>query len=283
MRSARIIILLFLLFFVVSALAGLSSNSSRNNNDRSDGSNDKSTAQSLQSSVQNVVSQYENVVVTIAATKDVPVIRNCVTERGSRLFGISFLDDIIQQRRCTFENREVEISGGTGFAIDSQGIILTNRHVVDDVDAEYVVLFNNGNEEEVTQIYKDQNTDIALLKINRQLDTSAKLGNSDELEVGQFVVAIGNALGEFENSASFGIVSGLDRDIVARDITGENIQRLNNVIQTDAAVNLGNSGGPLINLNGEVVAVNAARAQAENIGFAIPINDIKPFISRHVP
>lgn len=236
----------------------------------------------LQSDVESVINQYQPIVVSIAATRDIPVIRRCTLEPSFPFFEDPFFGDFGLRRRCVVENRRVETSGGTGFAIDSRGVILTNKHVVGDEQAEYSVLFNDGNETKVTEIYRDSDTDVALLRINRQLNRVAKLGDSGTLKVGQFVIAIGNALGEFKNSASFGIVSGLERTIVAGDQLGQEVQEFEKVIQTDAAINPGNSGGPLINLNGEVVAVNTAKANAENIGFAIPINDIKPIMQKFI-
>lgn len=237
---------------------------------------------SLQSDVERVIKQYQPIVVSVVATKDIPVIRRCVLEPSFPFFEDPFFGDLGVRRRCEVENKRMETSGGTGFVIDAKGIILTNKHVVGDVEAEYTVLFNDGAEEKVTEIYRDPNTDIALLRISKNLNRVAKLGDSNTLKMGQFVIAIGNALGEFKNSASFGIVSGLERKIVAGDQLGQEVQELEKLIQTDAAINPGNSGGPLINLNGEVVAINTAKAQAENIGFALPVNEVKPILQKFI-
>lgn len=173
-----------------------------------------------------------------------------------------------------------EDSIGTGFIVDGEnGTILTNRHVVSDSNVSYSVVVGRAQETyEVTEVYRDTINDFAILKIDtegRELP-SLKLGDSDKIKVGQTVIAIGNALGEFGNSVTKGVVSGLGRGIVARSGAFGESQAIENVIQTDAALNPGNSGGPLLNLSGEVIGINVAiSAGAENIGFSIPINSIK--------
>ena len=178
---------------------------------------------------------------------------------------------------------------GTGFLISSDGLILTNKHVVSagkEKTAEYRIILNfdpSGFGQASKQYYaqligKDPLKDLAVLKIFDKDLPYVKLSNSDNLQVGTTVIAIGNALGRYQNSATKGIVSGLARSIVASDHAG-NAEALDNVIQTDAEINLGNSGGPLINLAGEVVGINAAiDQQGSAIGFAIPINDAMPVI-----
>ncbi|MBI2057779.1 MAG: trypsin-like peptidase domain-containing protein, partial [Candidatus Yanofskybacteria bacterium] len=125
---------------------------------------------------------------------------------------------------------------------------------------------------------KDSLHDLAVLKISGNKFPTLKLGDSDKLQIGQTVIAIGNALGEFSNTVSRGVVSGLSRSIVASSGTGS--EKLEQLIQTDAAINPGNSGGPLLNLNGEVIGINTAIAQgAQNIGFAIPVNQVRKIIN----
>lgn len=170
-----------------------------------------------------------------------------------------------------------EQGAGTGFVITKYGYILTNRHVVNDTKAEYFVQFSNGNKEEAFIIFQDAASDIAVLSIISGGSGVAKLGNSNALKLGQSVIAIGNALGEFNNSASVGVISGLNREIEAEDSGGS--IKFGSVIQTDAAINRGNSGGPLINTDGEVIGVNVATAENyNNISFSIPINTVKKIL-----
>lgn len=177
-----------------------------------------------------------------------------------------------------------ENSIGTGFIIDGTlGIILTNKHVVDDQDVKYSVVYGeNESRYDVTVVSRDPINDFAILKIDTQGNKlqQLELGDSDKIQVGQTVVAIGNALGEFGNSVTKGIVSGLGRGIYAQSGMFGSAEYLDNVIQTDAALNPGNSGGPLLNLESQVIGINVAISQgAENIGFSIPINTLKQAIT----
>lgn len=139
-------------------------------------------------------------------------------------------------------------------------------------------MLNNGKKYNAQVLARDAVLDVALMKINGSGFPYLELGNSDNLDVGQSVIAIGNALGEFKNTVSVGVVSGLSRSIVAGDGSGQS-ERLDKVIQTDAAINPGNSGGPLLNLNGKVVGINVAVVQgSSNVGFALPINSVKSVI-----
>lgn len=180
-------------------------------------------------------------------------------------------------------SREVESqSAGTGFIISDDGLILTNRHVVPVGEAEISIVLSDGTELDVEVVGRTNQSDpldIAFLKVN---DAKGKdlvpvnLGDSDAVKVGDRVVAIGNALGQFQNTVTSGIISGFGRDIEAFD--GGGLETLQNLFQTDAAINSGNSGGPLVNSASEVIGVNVATASAENISFAIPINDVKGLI-----
>jgi len=164
---------------------------------------------------------------------------------------------------------------GSGFVIDQSGLIVTNKHVVADTTASYKIVTKNDKEYEVKNIYRDPVNDLAILKVDAMLKPLA-LGNSDNLKVGQFVIAIGTALGEFRHTVTTGVISGLGRGIDAGDSLGGFAERLDNVIQTDAAINPGNSGGPLLNSSGEVIGVSVAVAEsAQNVGFALPINVVK--------
>lgn len=182
------------------------------------------------------------------------------------------------------EKDMIKIGGCSGFFVSADGYILTNRHVVEDEDAFYTVIWQSKIYPSKV-LYRDKITDIAILKINDQKTSSEqikrfpylKLGNSSQLKLGQTVIAIGNALGEFHNTVSRGIVSGLSRNIKTE--IEDDIQEFSGLIQTDAAINPGNSGGPLIDLSGKVVGIcTAVVLGVENIGFAIPINQAKSIL-----
>lgn len=168
----------------------------------------------------------------------------------------------------------VRLGGGSGFIISEDGLVLTNKHVIMDPEVDYTVFDQDGDKHEVLVLARDPIHDVAILKMHspRKSLRPVKLGASDDLKLGQTVIAIGNALGEFQSSVSTGVVSGLSRLITAvSDLSGRQ-ERLRGLIQTDAAINPGNSGGPLINIHGEVIGINAAVIfGAQNIGFAIPI------------
>lgn len=170
---------------------------------------------------------------------------------------------------------------GTGFVISEDGLIVTNKHVVAESQGKYFVITSKEKKYTVENIYRDPLNDVALIRINpsekgNERLTAVKLGDSANLQVGQYVVAIGTALGEFQNTVTTGVISGLGRGINAGSPFEGSVERLDNVIQTDAAINPGNSGGPLLNSSGQVIGVNTAvSADGQNIGFAIPINSIK--------
>jgi len=164
---------------------------------------------------------------------------------------------------------------GSGFIISSDGLIVTNKHVVATAGT-YKVITADDKEYSVIQINKDPSNDIAILKIEAVGLTPVTLGESTSLKVGQFVIAIGTALGEFRHTVTTGVISGLGRGITTGSSFQGFVERLDDVIQTDAAINPGNSGGPLLDSRGEVIGVNVAVAQgAQNIGFAIPISVVK--------
>ncbi len=164
---------------------------------------------------------------------------------------------------------------GTGFVVDGSGLIATNKHVVGDTNGKYKIVTSDEKEYDVQKIYRDPVNDLAILKVDQRLQP-LELGDSTNLKVGQFVVAIGTALGQFRHTVTTGVISGLGRGIQAGDPFSSFAERLDNVIQTDAAINPGNSGGPLLNSSGQVIGINAAvAASAQNIGFAIPINVLK--------
>jgi serine protease Do len=174
---------------------------------------------------------------------------------------------------------------GSGFIIGEEGLIVTNKHVVSDPNVEYRIITPSEKEYTVQRIYRDPLNDIALLQIDLSQNPGERLvplelGDSSKLQAGQYVAAIGTSLGEFRNSVTTGVISGLGRGIVAGSPYEGAVERLDNVIQTDAAINPGNSGGPLFNSAGQVIGVNTAvSASGQNIGFAIPINIIKDSLS----
>jgi serine protease Do len=171
---------------------------------------------------------------------------------------------------------------GSGFVVSADGLIITNKHVVADTEAGYKVITSDNKEYDVVQISKDPSNDIAVIKIDAKDLKPVEFGDSKELQVGQFVIAIGTALGEFRNTVTTGVVSGLGRGITAGNPYEGYIEQLDNVIQTDAAINPGNSGGPLLDSSGQVIGINVAVAQeAQNIGFAIPINVVAEALNQY--
>lgn len=181
-----------------------------------------------------------------------------------------------------FGQSSTATAAGTGIIVSSDGYILTNKHVIDDANKIVIVTADGKSYEKVTLVATDPLNDIAFLKISDVSDLpAATLGDSKTLTVGQQVVAIGNALGQFDNSVTSGIISGTGRSIVATDSSYQNEETLVDMIQTDAAINAGNSGGPLVNAAGEVIGVNTATStDADGIGFAIPISSVKGMLNQ---
>ncbi len=172
------------------------------------------------------------------------------------------------------EVQEVQRDIGSGFVVEGN-LVVTNKHVVADASAAYLIIDNNDNEYQVVNIYRDPANDLAILRVENINLPALTLGDSDQIRVGEPAIAIGTALGEFRHTVTSGVISGLGRGIQAGSAFSQ-LETLEGVIQTDAAINPGNSGGPLLNAVGEVIGVNVAVTQgAENIGFAIPINVVK--------
>jgi serine protease Do len=232
--------------------------------------------------ITSAVKKTNPAVVAITITKEVPKYETIYDQQPNFFdpFGGLFPNlQIPQQRQNGTEKKEV--GGGSGFLVSASGYIVTNRHVVEDKTAEYTVFLNDGTKKSAKVVARDSVLDIAVIKIEPELGKSypyLTLGNSSDIDLGQSVIAIGNALGQFKNTVSVGVVSGLSRSITAGGNQGES-EQLDNIIQTDAAINPGNSGGPLLDLRGEVIGVNVAVAQgSQSIGFALPIDSVRSVI-----
>lgn len=174
----------------------------------------------------------------------------------------------------------VEQDIGSGFVITSDGLIVTNKHVVSLPNAKYRVITKDDKTYDVVKIYRDPDNDLAIVKINATGLTPVEMGDSSKIKVGQMAIAIGTALGEFRNTVTVGVISGVGRGITAGGPFSGSAEKLDNVIQTDAAINPGNSGGPLLNSSGQVIGVNTAvSAEGQGIGFALPINVVKDAVN----
>lgn len=231
-----------------------------------------------QGSVVNAIKKANPAVVSIIVTKDLPTVKR-YNPFDDSFFNQFFGQDYSAPQDNSPSTQKKETGRGSGFIVSSDGYIVTNKHVANDKKAEYTVLMNDGKEYPAKLLAADPVNDLAVIKVDQKDLPTVALGDSGSLEVGQTAIAIGNALGEFRNTASLGIISGLGRSITASG-TGFGSEQLTNIIQTDAAINPGNSGGPLLDLAGNVVGVNVAVAQgAQSIGFAIPINDVKKVIN----
>lgn len=226
-----------------------------------------------ESAVISAVKSASPAVVSIVVSKDMPVWEQTgVNPFGNNDFFGQFFQQPQYQQKGT---QKQEIGAGSGFLVSGDGYVVTNRHVVADEAAEYTVVTSDGTKYPAKVLARDPSNDIAILKIEAVGLPHIDMGDSDKIEVGQQVIAIGYALGRFGNTVSTGVVSGMQRSITAGDNRG-GTESLFDVIQTDAAINPGNSGGPLLNLQGQAIAVNVAIVQgSQNIGFALPINDIK--------
>lgn len=189
----------------------------------------------------------------------------------------------VQEKLNFFGSISQAKSSGTGFIVTSDGLIATNKHVVAENGATYSVFTNDGKEYQAEVKAIDPTNDLAFIKIDAKDLPVLEMGSSSEVQVGQRVIAIGNALGQYQNSVTTGVISGISRAIQASDNNGMSIETLENVLQTDAAINPGNSGGPLLNLGGQAVGINTAVDQeGQAIGFAIPINTVKTALESYL-
>ena len=220
------------------------------------------------SAVIDVVEKSTPAVVSIVISKDVPKIQRFFDPFG-------FFDNSSGQDSAVGDTQKEKIGAGTGFIITTDGMIATNKHVVSDATAEYTVLTSDGKEHPAKVLARDPLNDIAVIKIDGTDYPTLDFGDSDNLKIGQTAIAIGNSLGEFSNTVSKGIISGLKRNLTAGGGRGDS-EKLSDIIQTDAAINPGNSGGPLLDISGKVIGINVAIAQgAQNVGFAIPATQVR--------
>ena len=236
-----------------------------------------------ESDVMAAVKKVAPAVVSITISENVPIIENCPSDFYGNIppqFQ-QFFGNLPTSTPCTTGKTQLQqVGGGSGFIISSNGLILTNKHVVSNTGASYTVLLNNGKTYKATVLARDPSQDLAVLKIDATGLPTVTLGDSNGLQLGQTAIAIGNALGQFSNTVSVGVVSGLGRTVTAAAPDTGAQETLTGVIQTDAAINPGNSGGPLVDLRGDVIGIDTAVASnAQNIGFAIPINEAKTAIN----
>ena len=236
------------------------------------------------SSVSNEVKVVDEESATIAAIdKSIPSVVTISIDKTTTVpssFEIDPFNPFSPFKQVPGKEQKIEQNIGSGFIVSADGLIITNKHVVSDTEATYKVLTNNHKTYTVEHISRDPLNDLAILKINTNNLIPIQLGDSSHLKLGQHVIAIGTPLGQFTNTVTSGIISGLGRGIDAGSPFEQFVERLDNVIQTAAAINPGNSGGALINLTGEAIGVNTAvSAQGQNIGFAIPINVVKDLLA----
>ena len=269
MKKLIFLIIVLIIIIVVAQKLNLFSNISDNSN-LTKSTTEKQTVVYEESVIIKVVEEALPSVVTIGIS---------TTISTQDVFQINPFNLFSPFERLPGKTKKVERNIGSGFIISSDGLIITNKHVVSVAEASYQVLTNNSKKYNVEKIYRDPLNDLAILKISPISKTSLKplkIGDSSTLKLGQLAIAIGTPLGEFTNTVTTGIVSGLGRGITAGSPFEGFVEKLDNVIQTDAAINPGNSGGPLLNSKGEVIGINAAIAQeGQNIGFAIPVNVVK--------
>ena len=234
--------------------------------------------------ISKIVEEAMPAVVSIVISKNLEKVKKEMTNEGPLSFlKIGNKKQIIPEEAIDAHGM-VEIGGGSGFIIDESGIVITNKHVIADSEAEYTVITNDDQKFGADVLARDPINDVAVLRLRVTSETRGKvhrfpsltLGDSSKIKLGEAAIAIGNSLGMFRNSVSAGIVSGLLRSIRAQIDPTIPAQEMRGLIQTDAAINPGNSGGPLLDDKGKVIGINAAVVfGAENVSFAIPINAVK--------
>lgn len=232
-------------------------------------------AAEAETSLADIVADTLPSVVSIVVKKEIPVI------------GVRYVDPFANdpELRGTTRVRQYyqkgtqikQIASGTGFVVTKDGYVVTNRHVVADTKATFTAILQDETELEAFVLHRDEEQDIAVMKVVGNFDP-IQFGNSKTAQLGETVFAIGNALGEFSNSVSVGVLSGKNRTIAAKDNSNTTIQ-FEDVLQTDAAINKGNSGGPLLDAKGNAIGVNVATViGSDNISFAIPANTVKEIV-----
>lgn len=222
----------------------------------------------------------------VVLSSESEVLSGIASEVGKSVVSVNVTQTVTTQGFYGQRTSESE-GAGTGIILSKDGLVLTNRHVVPVGTTNVSVTLSDGSTLDDVEVVGRTNSgdslDVAFLQIKDlqgKTLTPAKIGDSSSMKVGDRVIAIGNALGQFENTVTTGILSGYGRNITASDESGQSSDNLENLFQTDAAINQGNSGGPLVNLAGEVIGVNVAIADgAQSVGFSIPINDVKGLIT----
>ena len=275
-KLVSMVILLSFLFGIAGSIFGSAFLVRNGLSSLTSGSDIRNVSVNEQSGVVDVVKKSSPAVVSIIISKDLNKIPGYSSSPFD--FGPFSFDPFFQNRNSQQNNTPnvQQVGGGSGFVISSDGLIMTNRHVVEDTGATYTVLTNDGKKYDAAVLSRDPVNDLALVKISASNLPTLPLGDSSNIQIGQTVVAIGNSLGQYSNTVTKGIVSGIGRTITAGGTTGSDSEQLEGVIQTDAAINPGNSGGPLLDIGGSVIGINTAiDSQGQLIGFAIPVNDIK--------
>jgi S1-C subfamily serine protease len=237
-------------------------------------------AGSTEDQIIDVVKRSQDSVASVIITEELPVLQQEM--QSVPLQGFPFDNSFFGQfniqvpRYVQKGTQKQEVGGGTAFFVTSDGLLMTNKHVVEDPQAQYTVLLNDGRKLDAKVAAIDPANDIALIRVQGSGFTPLTIASNDDLQLGQTAIAIGNSLGEFRNTVSVGVVSGLRRTITAGGLMNGQPEQLDQIIQTDAAINQGNSGGPLLNSRGEVIGMNTAvAASAQNIGFALPAKELR--------
>jgi serine protease Do len=236
-------------------------------------SNQTINVPSEESAVIQAVKTDSPAVVSIIISKNVPQAQDFFSDPFFDPFGFGQQQPSQNQGNT---GQKQEVGAGSGFIVSSDGLVVTNKHVISDPSADYTVMTSDQKKYDAKVQAIDPTNDLGILKIDATNLPVLELGDASNLQIGQTVIAIGNSLGEFRNTVSKGVISGLKRNVNAGSGARGDSELLSQVIQTDAAINPGNSGGPLLDIQGKVIGVNVAMAQgAENIGFALPVDLVK--------